>query len=56
LRRYNEAALTKEIQELLTNTWAAEVAACARIFIRAPSANRQIFFSGKKPVFAKDDR
>lgn len=54
LRRYNEAALTQEIQDLLAS-WNEHIRQCDRIFIRAPSLNRKIFFSGKNPLFEKGD-
>ncbi|XP_045167402.2 ankyrin repeat and zinc finger domain-containing protein 1-like [Mercenaria mercenaria] len=54
LRRYNEAALTQEIQELIAS-WSEHIQSCDRIFLRAPSFNRKIFFSGKSPPLNKDD-
>ncbi|KAM7277404.1 hypothetical protein ACFE04_019270 [Oxalis oulophora] len=50
LRRYNELALKKEIQELLTS-WKTYFDASSCIFIHAPSSNRQLFFEGDKPNF-----
>uniref|UniRef100_H3AWT4 Ankyrin repeat and zinc finger peptidyl tRNA hydrolase 1 n=1 Tax=Latimeria chalumnae TaxID=7897 RepID=H3AWT4_LATCH len=54
LRRYNEAALTKDIQDLLEN-WAEHLREASVIFLRAPSYNKGIFFSGKTPPLVKDD-
>ncbi|KAK2173751.1 hypothetical protein NP493_849g01024 [Ridgeia piscesae] len=54
LRRYNEAALTQEIQELL-KTWSNQLRQCDRIFLRAPSFNRAIFFGGREAPLRKDD-
>ncbi|KAL0379636.1 UNVERIFIED_CONTAM: Ankyrin repeat and zinc finger domain-containing protein 1 [Sesamum angustifolium] len=55
LRRYNEFALKKDIQELLT-LWKPYFAAASCIFIYAPSNNRQLFFDGDKPYFICQDR
>ncbi|KAL4222271.1 Ankyrin repeat and zinc finger domain-containing protein 1 [Mactra antiquata] len=54
LRRYNESALIQEVQELIAS-WNEYIKDCDRIFLRAPSFNRKIFFSGKAPPFNKDD-
>ncbi|KAL3831821.1 hypothetical protein ACJMK2_023523 [Sinanodonta woodiana] len=54
LRRYNEAALIQDIQELLSS-WSLQLKQCDLIFLYAPGFNRQIFFSGKNPPFQKDD-
>lgn len=54
LRRYCEAALTQEIQDLISS-WSEYIQKCDRIFLRAPSFNRKIFFAGKNPPFLKDD-
>ncbi|KAK4418746.1 Ankyrin repeat and zinc finger domain-containing protein 1 [Sesamum alatum] len=50
LRRYNEFALKKDIQELLT-LWKPYFAVASCVFIYAPSNNRQLFFDGDKPYF-----
>ncbi|KAK2631874.1 hypothetical protein EUGRSUZ_L02337 [Eucalyptus grandis] len=50
LRRYNELALKKDIQELLLS-WKPYFDACTSVFIYAPSNNRQLLFSGEKPYF-----
>lgn len=54
LRRYNEAALKEEVQELFTS-WSELLAKCDLIFLRAPSFNKRIFFSGKTPPLQKKD-
>ncbi|KAM7302067.1 ankyrin repeat and zinc finger domain-containing protein 1 [Ixodes scapularis] len=54
LRRHNEIALTKDIQDLL-GTWAEELQKCSAIFYRAPGANRIVLFYGKSPPFKKSD-
>ncbi|XP_073140496.1 uncharacterized protein [Henckelia pumila] len=50
LRRYNEFALKKDVQELLTS-WKPYFAVASCIFIHAPSNNRQLVFDGEKPLF-----
>uniref|UniRef100_A0A0A9ET46 VLRF1 domain-containing protein n=1 Tax=Arundo donax TaxID=35708 RepID=A0A0A9ET46_ARUDO len=47
LRRYNEAALKKEIQELIL-AWKSYFDSCVCAFIYAPSKNRQMLFDGDK--------
>ncbi|XP_039350743.1 ankyrin repeat and zinc finger domain-containing protein 1 isoform X1 [Mauremys reevesii] len=54
LRRYNEAALLKDIQDLLAS-WAQHLQGAQRIFLRAPRANRALLFSGRNPPLHKDD-
>lgn len=54
LRRYNEAALRDEVQELFTS-WSEEMNKCDLIFLRAPSFNKRMFFSGKTPPLQKKD-
>lgn len=51
IRRYNELALKKEIQELLA-AWKPYFEASSCIFIHAPSSNRQLIFDGEKPYFS----
>ncbi|CBI38788.3 hypothetical protein VitviT2T_023588 [Vitis vinifera] len=51
LRRYNELALKKEIQELLAS-WRPYFEASSCIFIYAPSNNRQLLFNGEKAYFS----
>ncbi|RVE58082.1 hypothetical protein OJAV_G00205640 [Oryzias javanicus] len=56
LRRYNEAALVKDIQDLLL-TWAEHITKASAIFVRVPSYNRSIFFGGRAaPLDKKDPR
>ncbi|OIT32135.1 PREDICTED: ankyrin repeat and zinc finger domain-containing protein 1 [Nicotiana attenuata] len=50
IRRHNELALKKEIQDLLTS-WKPYFAVSSCIFIYAPSDNRQLFFDGDGPYF-----
>ncbi|KQJ84141.1 ankyrin repeat and zinc finger domain-containing protein 1 [Brachypodium distachyon] len=47
LRRYNEAALKKEVQELLVS-WKSYFDVCVCAYIYAPSKNRQMLFDGDK--------
>ncbi|VFQ84008.1 unnamed protein product [Cuscuta campestris] len=51
LRRHNELALKKEIQELLTS-WKPYFTMSSCVFVHAPSDNRQLFFDGNIPYFA----
>ncbi|KAM4730919.1 tRNA endonuclease ANKZF1 isoform 2-T2 [Anableps anableps] len=56
LRRYNEAALVKDIQDLLL-TWAEHLSTASAVFVRAPSYNKTIFFGGNGgPLQKKDPR
>ncbi|XP_058086584.1 uncharacterized protein LOC131233802 [Magnolia sinica] len=50
LRRYNEIALKKDVQELLA-TWKPYFDASLCVFIYAPSNNRKLLFDGEKPHF-----
>lgn len=50
IRRHNELALKKEIQDLLIS-WKPYFAVSSCIFICAPSDNRQLFFDGDRPYF-----
>lgn len=54
LRRHNESALAKDIQDLLS-VWYSKLQVCHRIFYRAASFNRSVLFGGKNPPFKKDD-
>ncbi|CAL5025866.1 unnamed protein product [Urochloa decumbens] len=47
LRRYNEAALKKEVQELIVS-WKPYFDTCVSAFIYAPSKNRQMLYDGDK--------
>ncbi|KAM8855628.1 tRNA endonuclease ANKZF1 [Spinachia spinachia] len=55
LRRYNEGALVKDIQDLLVS-WAEHLKEASAIFVRAPSYNKSIFFGGRAVAFEKKDR
>ncbi|XP_046851771.1 ankyrin repeat and zinc finger domain-containing protein 1-like isoform X2 [Xenia sp. Carnegie-2017] len=52
LRRYNEAALVQDIQNLL-HSWNEYVNKCSKIFMRVPNNYKWIFVAGKKPPFEK---
>ncbi|XP_075287015.1 tRNA endonuclease ANKZF1 isoform X2 [Opisthocomus hoazin] len=54
LRRYNEAALLKDIQDLLA-AWAQHLKEAQRIFLRAPRHNRALLFGGRNPPLAQGD-
>ncbi|XP_061226228.1 tRNA endonuclease ANKZF1 isoform X2 [Neopsephotus bourkii] len=54
LRRYNEAALLKDIQDLLL-AWAQHLNEAQRIFLRAPRHNRALLFSGRNPPLTLGD-
>lgn len=54
LRRYNEAALLKDVQDLL-ESWSLHLRNALAIFLRAPSHNKTIFFSKKNAPFQKND-
>ncbi|EXB52676.1 hypothetical protein L484_022453 [Morus notabilis] len=51
LRRYNELALKKEIQDLLA-AWKPYFDSSSCVFIYAPSNSRQLLFNGVKPYFS----
>ena len=56
LRRYNEAALQKEVRELL-ESWKDELAQCELIFIRATgSLNRKTLFGYDGAVLKSNDK
>ncbi|XP_049583343.1 tRNA endonuclease ANKZF1 [Syngnathus scovelli] len=56
LRRYNESALVKDIQDLLMN-WGDHLKEASAIFIRAPSYIKTIFFGSRtSPLEKKDSR
>ncbi|NXO04910.1 ANKZ1 protein, partial [Rhinopomastus cyanomelas] len=54
LRRYNEAALLKDIQDLLA-AWAPHLKEAQRIFLRAPCHNRALLFGGRNPPLSRGD-
>nr|XP_013816090.1 PREDICTED: ankyrin repeat and zinc finger domain-containing protein 1 isoform X2 [Apteryx mantelli mantelli] len=54
LRRYNEAALLKDIQDLLAG-WAHHLQEAQRIFLRVPRHNRTLLFGGRNPPLTRGD-
>lgn len=50
----NVLILFQDIQDLILS-WDEHIKQCDKIFLRAPSFNRKIFFGGKAPPFKKDD-
>lgn len=54
LRRYNEAALLKDVQDLLAS-WVQHLQGAQRIFLRAPRGSRALLFGGRTPPLRKDD-
>ncbi|KZS94374.1 hypothetical protein SISNIDRAFT_478213 [Sistotremastrum niveocremeum HHB9708] len=54
LRRYGEQALKEDIQNLLSE-WAEEVQLSERIWLRASSSNRKIFWDYENAQIAKGD-
>ncbi|XP_010288812.1 PREDICTED: ankyrin repeat and zinc finger domain-containing protein 1, partial [Phaethon lepturus] len=54
LRRYNEAALLKDIQDLLA-AWAQHLSEAQRIFLRAPHHNQALLFGSKNPPLTRGD-
>ncbi|KAK9844846.1 hypothetical protein WJX74_007581 [Apatococcus lobatus] len=54
LRRANEAALERDIQETL-NGWKAHLSAASFILIHAPSANAAALFAGATPPLSRSD-
>ena len=54
LRRYNESALEREVQELL-QSWASHLRESTAIFIRAPRTHMTTFTGGKTPLVSRDD-
>ena len=55
LRRYNEAALEKDIQELL-RSWSDLLEVCSVVFLRSSKYNRKIFVGGRGATFEKGDK
>ncbi|KAL6124371.1 hypothetical protein ACLB2K_076884 [Fragaria x ananassa] len=51
LRRHNELALKKDIQELLA-AWKPYFDASSCVFVYAPSSNHQLLSNGEKPYFS----
>ncbi|XP_074047414.1 tRNA endonuclease ANKZF1 [Macrotis lagotis] len=58
LRRYNEAALYKEVRELLTGPgWAGPLGEAGTILLRVPRSGRALFFGGRgAPLHQGDPR
>ncbi|XP_020858381.1 tRNA endonuclease ANKZF1 isoform X2 [Phascolarctos cinereus] len=58
LRRYNEAALYKEVRELLAEPgWAGPLGEAGTILLRAPRSGRALFFGGRgAPLHRGDPR
>ncbi|GMH35473.1 hypothetical protein BSKO_03341 [Bryopsis sp. KO-2023] len=54
LRRYNEAALERDIQDTL-NSWKSEFESVDMVFYQAASADRNALFGGKHPPFDSHD-
>ena len=54
LRRYNEAALQQEIQDLI-RSWQKEFDSADCIFLSVAQTSRSIFFGGNSPVFQATD-
>ncbi|PPQ63389.1 hypothetical protein CVT24_005654 [Panaeolus cyanescens] len=54
LRRYGEQALREDIRGLL-EAWSEELADCERIWIRASTSNKRIFYDYENAQWAKND-
>jgi len=54
LRRYNEAALQKQIVETMKE-WSSVLSECSHIFVSCPGSNRLVLFSGDAPPLDKTD-
>ncbi|KAF2620050.1 hypothetical protein F2Q68_00042911 [Brassica cretica] len=54
LRRYNELALKKDIQELLAS-WKPYFDGASCVFVHAPSSSRQLLFNAGKPYFSRQN-
>nr|XP_023695697.1 ankyrin repeat and zinc finger domain-containing protein 1 isoform X1 [Paramormyrops kingsleyae] len=54
LRRYNEAALVKDVQDLLEG-WSEHLREASVIFLRVPSYSRTMFFGGRQAPLDKSD-
>uniref|UniRef100_F6T6P3 tRNA endonuclease ANKZF1 n=1 Tax=Monodelphis domestica TaxID=13616 RepID=F6T6P3_MONDO len=56
LRRYNEAALFKEVRELLAGPgWAGPLGEAGTILLRAPRSGRALFFGGRGAPLQRGD-
>ncbi|KAI7839248.1 hypothetical protein COHA_006946 [Chlorella ohadii] len=54
LRRYNEAALQRDVAEALAG-WQELLAGCDLVFVHAPSSNWQQLFGGEQPLLDRAD-
>ncbi|GAQ84657.1 hypothetical protein KFL_001990100 [Klebsormidium nitens] len=54
LRRYNEAALEKDVRDVLAS-WQEHLRAAALVFVRASSADQKTLFLGENPPLQRDD-
>nr|CAI9702695.1 unnamed protein product [Rangifer tarandus platyrhynchus] len=56
LRRYNEAALYKEVRDLLAGPdWAKALEEAGTILLRAPRSGRSLFFGGREAPLRRGD-
>ncbi|KAI4574707.1 hypothetical protein MJT46_003986 [Ovis ammon polii x Ovis aries] len=56
LRRYNEAALYKEVRDLLAGPdWAKALEEAGTILLRAPRSSRSLFFGGREAPLRRGD-
>lgn len=56
LRRYNEAALYKEVRDLLAGpAWAKALEEAGTILLRAPRSGRSLFFGGREAPLRRGD-
>jgi hypothetical protein len=56
LRRHNEAALERDISQLLTVEWSEQLAACSLILVAAPGSNAKTLFSGTPALLNRKDQ
>jgi len=56
LRRHNEAALERNIAQLLTVEWREQLAACSLILVAAPGSNAKTLFSGTPALLNRKDQ
>jgi Bacteroidetes VLRF1 release factor len=55
LRRHNEAALERDITQLLAVEWSQQLASCSLILVAAPGSNAKTLFSGTPALLNKKD-
>ncbi|KAM9305710.1 tRNA endonuclease ANKZF1 [Gastrophryne carolinensis] len=55
LRRYNQAALRTDINQLL-QSWTGHITEARRIFLRAPHSDKTLFLGRNSPIPKKDPR